>query len=343
MPIQGYGVLKGRVLQRKVGTGRNPHYEILVVDNETEYRIAVNIESTDGSEVQFLVEENFQHPIISSLETLQTGYTALESQSGGLALDYIRDNLLNFSDMVPLPPTGRDGNDLADKLDKYINRATSDQDAMVYAFGQRFGPESKRDQYFGFTPGNGIHDIHMNQGNDGDFTKDDGVWQDGGLIIHLAADQRYVAIFLKFQTQTEHTDDQSGHRIETTDASQPVAQPIPAQPDAPVPQTDPRGSVFIVAAVINPIAGNSTTITLLNASPDPIDLTNWTLLDRRQNAQKLQGTLSGSAAAVITIDAGVHFDPSGGIITLVNAAGLKVHGVSYTQNQLPNPGWSLVF
>jgi uncharacterized protein YukJ len=341
MPIQGYGVLKGRPIQRKTGTGDSPHYQVLVVDSETEYRIAINIESTDGSEVQFLVEENFQHPVISNLEALQIGYTALDSQPGGLALDYIRDNLLNPDDMVALPPTGRDGNDLDDKLDKYITRAMSQEEAVIYAFGQRWGPEHKRDPYFGFTPGNGIHDIHMNQGNDGSFTKDDGTWQDGGLIIYLPAEQRYVAIFLKFQTQTWHTDDQTGHRIETTEVTEPAAQPTPTQPRAP--QVDPTGQVCIVAAVINPLPDNPTTITLLNATPDPIDLTGWVLIDRRQDAQKLQGTIVGGAAAVIKIDSSVHFDYSGGIITLLNEAGLKVHGVSYTQNQLPKPGWSLVF
>jgi uncharacterized protein YukJ len=37
---------------------------------------------------------------------------------------------------------------------------------------------------FGFLPGNGVHDIHMNQGNSQQFRGDDGVWQDGGLLLH---------------------------------------------------------------------------------------------------------------------------------------------------------------
>ena len=40
-----------------------------------------------------------------------------------------------------------------------------------------------RDKIFGFLPGNGIHDIHMNQGNSSRFVRDDGVWQDGGLLM----------------------------------------------------------------------------------------------------------------------------------------------------------------
>jgi hypothetical protein len=35
----------------------------------------------------------------------------------------------------------------------------------------------------GFFPGAGIHNIHMNQGNDAKFAGDDGPWQDGGLLF----------------------------------------------------------------------------------------------------------------------------------------------------------------
>ena len=44
-----------------------------------------------------------------------------------------------------------------------------------------------RDRYFGFLPGNGVHDIHMNQGNAGRFIEQDGVWQDGSLLFHYPA------------------------------------------------------------------------------------------------------------------------------------------------------------
>ena len=57
---------------------------------------------------------------------------------------------------------------------------------MIYAFGERWGSEpNTRDKYFGFKPGNGIHDIHMNQGSAEEFKKYNGVWQDGGIITLL--------------------------------------------------------------------------------------------------------------------------------------------------------------
>jgi hypothetical protein len=51
-----------------------------------------------------------------------------------------------------------------------VERAAADPAARIYAFGQRWGPEaSTRDKVFGFLPGNGVHDIHMNQGNSQQF------------------------------------------------------------------------------------------------------------------------------------------------------------------------------
>ena len=66
---------------------------------------------------------------------------------------------------LPLSAAGPD-NDLNEKIDAYVQRAMSDEDAMIYAFGETWGPENnKADKYFGFKPGRGIHDIHFNQGN----------------------------------------------------------------------------------------------------------------------------------------------------------------------------------
>jgi uncharacterized protein DUF2278 len=77
---------------------------------------------------------------------------------------------------------------LADKLDHFVERAEADPAARVYPFGQRWGPEpGVPDKVFGFSPGNGVHDVHMNQGNSQQFRQDDGVWQDGGLPLAFPA------------------------------------------------------------------------------------------------------------------------------------------------------------
>ena len=38
----------------------------------------------------------------------------------------------------------------------------------------------------------------MNQGNSQRFRHDDGVWQDGGMLLHFPSSQQWVGVFLAF-------------------------------------------------------------------------------------------------------------------------------------------------
>ncbi|SDN33677.1 Uncharacterized protein YukJ [Paenibacillus sp. yr247] len=215
MPIHSYGVLKCKAIDRRLGTNENPHFQVHVTSNNEHFRIAINVKSQlSPSELLYCTIEHFQHVITAELPALPFGFTPLLSKPGH-ALDYIRSKLFDRRDMVPLAfdIPGRN-NDLNEKLDSNIKRAMETEDAVLYAFGERWGPEhGKADKIFGFKLGNGIHDIHMNQGNSGSFTKDDGVYQDGGLLIHFPSEDRWFAVFLAFQSQSWHTDDRSGHAI----------------------------------------------------------------------------------------------------------------------------------
>src|SRR5262245_5090472 len=229
MALRSYGVLKGKAIEVRLGAGQSAHYQVRIVDDVTDYRIAINVKSQLApSDVEYVVIERFQHPITAIAERFRKGFTALERTPDSGALDFIRGNLFDRADMRPLPFSvpGFD-NDLNEKIDRVMQRAVADEDALVYAFGERWGPESGvKDKYFGFLPGNGIHDIHMNQGNTGQFVNDDGVYQDGGLIVHFPDQHEWTAIFLKFQSQGWHTDDKTGHSIA---APKPPA-PAPAPP-----------------------------------------------------------------------------------------------------------------
>jgi len=43
--LKNYGVLKGRPIARRPGAGASPHYQVHLVDDEADYRIAVNVKS----------------------------------------------------------------------------------------------------------------------------------------------------------------------------------------------------------------------------------------------------------------------------------------------------------
>jgi uncharacterized protein YukJ len=79
-----------------------------------------------------------------------------------------------------------------------LNMTVADKDGVIYAFGSAFSDKGKVD---------GIHDIHMNQGNrKGNHGGDNGVWQDGALFIHLPAKGTWTAVFIAFQTESWNTD-----------------------------------------------------------------------------------------------------------------------------------------
>jgi uncharacterized protein YukJ len=334
MPLARYGVLAGRVVDRRAEGGTDtPHYQIRVDGGGVDYRVAVNVLSRQApSELLYLADEAFQHPVLQGLHDLPEGFTTLPGTAGGLALDFIRANLFDRQLLRPVPATapGPD-NDLADKLDHFVERAAADPAARVYAFGQRWGPEpSTPDKVFGFAPGNGVHDIHMNQGNSQEFRHDDGVWQDGALLLRYPAQDQWVAVFLAFQSQAWHTDDQTGHAI--------------AAP-GPEPQAADR-RVRIVAVLVNPTgpAPERETVTLLNASPVDIDLAGWSILDHADRRLVLDGgVLPAGDAARVVLAPPVQLGNRGGLVTLLDPDGLKVDGIAYTKAQASTEGWSLVF
>ena len=343
MPLTGYGVLAGQVVDsRAEGGADSPHFQIRVRGGGTDFRVAVNVLSQQSPpELLFVADEAFSHPLVQALPDLPDGFSAVPSQAGGVALDFIRGNLFDRQAMRVLPATapGPD-NDLVDKLAHYVSRAAADPAARVYAFGQRWGPEAGvPDKIFGFSPGNGVHDVHMNQGNTGHFRSDDGVWQDGGTLLHYPGQDQWVAIFLAFQSQAWHTDDQTGHAL----------QGPPEPGPGPGPGPEPAGAehaVRIVAALPNPVgpAPERETVTLINAGAQDLDLTGWALADRLGQRMPLDpATLPAGETVRIVLRPPVQLGNRGGLVTLLDPAGLKADGVAYTQEQASSEGQTIVF
>ncbi|MFI8265743.1 MULTISPECIES: DUF2278 family protein [unclassified Streptomyces] len=333
MPLKGYGVLAARAVdRRREGSRDTPHYQIHLTDNAgTHYRAAINVESQQApSELLYLADDDFRHPVTELLPPAGSGWTALVSQAGKASLDFIRGNMFDPAAMRMLPPDveGAD-NDLADLLDHYVQRAIADPTASVYLFGQRFGPEKNiPDKVFGFRPGNGVHDIHMNQGNSGRFRSDNGVWQDGALFVHLPAENRWIAIFLAFQSQAWHTADQTGHPLDT----------------APLRAGDRDEPLRIMAALVHPSGPAPEAVTVLNVSPAPVDLQGWQLTDLNQHSLPLPaGMLQPGTTLTVPGGNGFRLDNRGGTITLVNPDGIKVHGVAYTAREGEREGRTITF
>ncbi len=349
MPIKNYGVLKGKAIDVRRASGTNPHYQVHVIDDNTSFRIAINIQSALApSELQYLIIEQYSHPILAKLQHCNDGFTALPSQPGGLALDFIRGNLFDRKLMKVLPPNlpGPD-NDLNDKIERVMQRAVATEDAVVYAFGQRWGPEAIKDKLFGFQPGGGIHDIHMNQSNVGQFVGDDGVWQDGGLFINFPSEKQWVAIFLKFQSQGWVTDDKTGHAKGSKKPKQHVAAEgatISEVADRLPTMDNPHGMVRIIAALVNGLESPEVEkVTIINASSMNLNIDGWKLQDGNMHEHHLSGTIHAGTTQVITIAKPMELSNKGGLITLLDEEGVKVDGVSYTAEQAADAGWTIIF
>ncbi|AIQ12993.1 YukJ family protein [Paenibacillus durus] len=203
MPLQPYGVLKGKVSRGEPvpenSNDTTPHYRATVEANNKEYEIQINVKSKKApSELLYLVSEDFHADQITHLPGLPEGFNEITSTDRQIALDYIRGGLFDPGKMTELPyrVSGPD-NDLNEKVDNYIKEAISKR-AVIYVFGE---PYNNR---------RGMHNIHMNQGNHRDFVGDDGIWQDGGILIHFEEENRWAGMFLAFQSQSWCTDDQ-GH------------------------------------------------------------------------------------------------------------------------------------
>lgn len=355
MPVNPYGVLKGRVTAFEVERSEDtPHCQVTIAAGGRHFRAAINVKSSESpSQVVFHQSDDFTHPHLARFLALGQGFTRLDKNGTSGALDFIRGNLFDFSQVVALPHNapGRD-DDLSDRLTLQLQRAIDlGGDVDAYVFGEQFP--------------NGIHDVHMNQGSIGRFQSSNGVWQDGAFFLHDRAADRWTALFIAFQSQAIHTDDTTGDSLPGSarfadivqgrpvpipaPAPVPGPAPVPAPIPAPVPVPVPVGpGLRIVAALVNPagpedrIGGE--TVTLLNAGAAALDLNGWTLAASRTAVMPLDGPLLGAGDAVrIALTSALPLSNKGGILSALDPAGLKADGVAWTKEQARDEGVTLVF
>lgn len=349
MALKKYYLFAGRYDRGLMAPDAN-HFEIKINSGGDFYRIAVNVRSQDGSMLLSYVNENFQHEICSRiLEAFPDDgvfdLSTIEKRKQ-FGLDFLRRNMVgDFNNMIPLPNNapGLD-NDLEDKLRLALDKSKADPQARIFAFGEKWPSTTKKDKYFPEIKDQGLHDIHMNQGNPmGSFDKDNGVFQDGGILIYFPSLNRWTAILLAFQTQfntlnpnTLHTDDTTGHRISSGGSGEHL----------PVPTVD--NSVIIIAALVNPKGEErgKEKVILLNTTDSDVSLDNWKLVDRTNQAFSINNTIikaCTSAEIDITAEGSFNLGNNGGTITLLNNAGLKTHGVQYTKEQAKTEGRLIKF
>ena len=349
--MKNYGLLKGSAIRYVRDNDDSPHSELLLEAAGTKYRVAVNVRSSRGPVhrrlIEHLIIHDFHHPLLDYARELPIGWTDLEDGvDDEAALDYIRSNLFRAEDMKPIVhlEPGPD-NDLFEYIEALMERAIGD-DAIVYAFGERWGPENGRnDAYFDFSPGNGVHMIHMNQGGAGE---NHGTFHDGALFIDFPAAGSTAALFLKFQNQVWHTDDSDASPLgEAPSVPEiPVPDAGPMEPWPVVASDSPYRLARIVAAMINPPGHDPGRefVTILNISDAPLNLDGWKILDRNNKFDMLSGSVRpGETIAAKLSGGGAQLSNEGGTITLLDDRGLKVDGVAYSARDARKQGRPTVF
>ncbi|KAJ5506915.1 hypothetical protein N7453_005872 [Penicillium expansum] len=276
------------------------------------FRAAINIKSGDKKESRLAY---WSHRPISGFHPLEK----TEPNPVGLRLDYIRSNLFNLKTGRILPhDVPGSNNDMIDVLEPEVKQAI-DSKADIYLFGEPFGDRK------------GIHNVHMNQGNVEKFANDDGVFQDGGLLINYPLSGRWVGVFIGFASQAVHTDNKTGHAISSETWGDYLGR---KKRGADLTED----SVIINEALMRPESNDPRarrrSVILTNPKDHRISLASWKIKNSAGESQTLprNAVLDVKSTQAFEIP-DVHLSNLGDTITLLNEQGLKVDGVSYLSRQ----------
>jgi uncharacterized protein YukJ len=339
MSLKNYHLVIGKPIEWALDDDDSPHIEVLLDVANEKFRAAINVRSkVPPHTLVFKRIQPFNHLLTDSLKALSEGTYDLKGQYAHLALDYVRNDMVQREMMEELPYSiSGPNNDLKDNLVPMVETAIASPHSIFYIFGETWGPEVGRpDKYFHFTPGRGIHDIHMNQGSQGSFAQTNGINQDGALIIQQNG--IWTAVFLAFSTQSWTTDEQGNHEGELI---------IPTPPAPPLPGSVISGPIRIIAALVNPFnpeAGKES-VTLLNLSDKSIRLDGWRLQDGNNRSELLDG-LDIGAGDTLRVRLSGHSmllkNKDGGKIRLISPDDILVQEVVYQKEDVRREGWSLV-
>ncbi len=328
MPLKNYQLIVGKPIDWALDDDDSPHVEVLLDVAGEKFRAAINVRSKiPPHTLLFKRLTPFDHTLTTSLAPLDAGVYDLKGDHANLALDYVRNGIVHRDDMEELPYS-IDGpnNDLKDKLVPAVEAAIASSNSSFYFFGETWGPEVGRpDKYFHFTPGRGIHDIHMNQGSQGSFAWTNDINQDGALIIRQ--DDVWTAIFLAFSTQSWTTDEQGNPK---------------GEPGTPV-----DSPVRIIAALVNPFnpEPGKESVTLFNTSDKNIRLDGWKLQDGNNRSEKLDGIDIGAGDALRVRLSGQSMilkNKDGGRIRLISPDDILLQEIIYRKEDVRREGWSLL-
>jgi len=221
MPLNnGYGVVIGTVnlhtIEPPDEEGNWPHYQIYVDTPQGVYECVINLKSRTDIKIEEKDLKDACTTCFADILAKPDGFHPLPPNPYSGALDVIRHKGLQgehacsnsnswFCRILPWLCKERcethncakwwkeNGTDVIQLLEYYLTRAS-----RIYVFGEPYSDGRL-----------GMHNIHMNQGDplDTPFAAENGVWQDGGIILEYHDPQPRLSVFItKFESQSLHTD-----------------------------------------------------------------------------------------------------------------------------------------
>lgn len=191
-----------RVMEGHAGRGKHKHYRIKVDAGGKVYGVAINVYSYEAPHaLRYWCFDNYRAGLVERVAVLADGvYHELGRGHDSLAVDYIRGGLFDMSCKNVLPAPGPDDDNstvLEGILDAWCRQAVCDDAIKACVWGIGYGNREIV----------GVHDVHMNQGNNARFAKENGVWHDGAIMfVREGASCALGALFLSFQSQCLKTD-----------------------------------------------------------------------------------------------------------------------------------------
>jgi uncharacterized protein YukJ len=347
-----YNCLRGKVHAfAPAAPATNPHLWVILEEGGRQWFATINIRSDKDapndpigkSYLYYLIDNDFKHPIVPTILARPNGLSPVDRDYASGAIDFQRGNLFDPRQMRVLPAQGDASDSLVHRLQANLEMAKN-VGADVFFYGNAFHKDNphQTDAAFGTTPDTpfGLDNVHMTQGDPAAIDRrvhENGAWHDGACFIWDESARRMTGVFLAFQVQNWHTDD-NGEPVDGATGCEAPTYDFVNGLGAPLPQQ--KRAAEITSAHRAPDRTGAVVVT--NMSAAPLDLTGWSILAEAQTAVPLAaGPIGPGQCLNVPLAPGVLVD-GGGILTLRNPAALRVDGVAYVGGDAAH-GWSTSF
>lgn len=208
--IPNYGILRGR-LERVEDRG-NFIYLLINSGGKRQYQVAVDVENIKepSNPISIYTKDDLigrNHP--GEENDVTVGFTLLDKNRNSGALDYLQDTRISIL-------RSKDFENISKRmlLNKFMR--ADNGIAEIYIWGSRVELTPDIDNVFKLpSPAYEIQNVHFNQGtpNGSPHYNENGVWQDGGILIASNSSEKSSYIIIKFKSQTFNVDENGNPKL----------------------------------------------------------------------------------------------------------------------------------